>query len=149
MLYHYRKRVGLPPMVFRGRLLLFFALAGAPILLTSAAPAAADAAPAAIVARYAGNVPPNVRAAVDMAMTIWAQRIETTVPIEVDVVWGGGLPSGVAAATEPLSYHQTQSGGVLQAVALANAIAGFDHDAANADIRLLLGSGIRWYTGLD
>jgi hypothetical protein len=136
-------------MVSRGRLFLFFALAGASVVSIPGSVEADAGVQAPIVARYARNVPGAVRGAVDLAMALWSQRVESSVPIEVDVEWGGGLPSGVAAATEPVSYYQARPGGPLLAVALANAIAGFDHDPSSADVHLLLGDTINWYTGLD
>jgi hypothetical protein len=103
---------------------------------------------ATFVPHFAPNVPADVRDAVAMAMSIWSQRIESAVPIEVDVAWGGGLPRNVASSTEPISYAPVGDGS-LEPAALANALAGRDLHPGESDIRLLLGSGIRWYTGLD
>src|SRR5689334_25427186 len=100
-------------MVSRGRLLLFFALAGASVVSVSS-PVQADAdAPATIVARYSSNVPIAARGAVDLATAIWSQRIDSPVPGEVDVEWGGALTTGGAAPTQPTSYHQARPCGPL------------------------------------
>ncbi|MEY2472487.1 MAG: large repetitive protein [Actinomycetota bacterium] len=122
----------------------------AAVVLTAAWPARASAeepVTASFVAHYAANVPPAARDAVDFAMTIWARRVVSSVPIEVDVEWGGGLPRNVASSTEPLGYEPV--GGSLQPLALANALAGRDLAPGVSDSRLLLGSGIRWYMGVD
>ena len=120
-------------------------------VMAFAAPAAAqtpEALKATFVARYANNVPANVRGAVDFALSLWSQRLASAIPIEVDVDWGGGLPSNVAAATEPVAYERVADGS-QQPVALANAVAGRDLEPGLADVHLLLGGGIRWYTGVD
>lgn len=103
---------------------------------------------ATFVAHFADNVPGDVRAAVEFAMSIWAPRLDSVVPINVDVEWGAGLLAGVAASTEPIGYEQVADGS-FQPVALANAIAGRDLEPNNDDIRLQLGDGIRWYTAVD
>jgi hypothetical protein len=137
-------------MRIRGRILRRV-FAAAVALLAWASPARAqpnDAAATTFVAHYAPTVPGDVRAAVDFAMQIWSARVESSVPIEVDVDWGGGLPSNVTASTEPVGYEPVAVGS-LQPVALANALAGRDLAPGVSDIHLLLGAGVRWYTGID
>jgi hypothetical protein len=133
----------------RGRMLCgAFAAA---VVMTAAphVPAHADeSTTATFIAHYAPNVPGDVRGAVDAAMHIWSQRLQSTVPIEVDVDWGGGLPSNVASSAEPVGYEPASDGN-LQPVALANALAGRDLEPGVSDIHLLLGGGIRWYTPVD
>jgi hypothetical protein len=119
-------------------------------LVAAVAPAAAlvdEPATATIVARYDANVPADVRAATDIALGIWSARLDSAVPISVDVAWGGGLPANVAASTVPAGYEQV--GDVREPVALANALRGRDLEPDRADIAMQLGRGIRWYTGTD
>jgi hypothetical protein len=125
------------------------ALSAGAIVCASGVGARADETPgAAFAAHFGPTVPASVRGAVEFAMGIWSQRIESAVPIEVDVEWGGGLPRGVASSTEPITYEPVADGS-LQPAALANALAGRDLAPGTSDIRLLLGSGVRWYTGVD
>ena len=133
----------------RGRNLRGVVVAAAAVI-ASATPAFAQAndASATFVAHYAPNVPRDVRGAVDFAMSVWSERLVSSVPIDVDVDWGGGLPRNVTASTEPVAYEPVDDGS-LQPVALANALRGRDLEPASSDIHLLLGAGIRWYTGLD
>jgi hypothetical protein len=125
-------------------------LGAAALAMAVACPTAAQAneAGATFVAHFASNVPMDARHAVEFAMGIWSLRVESSVPIDVDVEWGGGLPPGVASSTEPLAYEAVGDGS-LEAVALANARRGRDLEPDTSDVRLLLGSGIRWYTGTD
>jgi hypothetical protein len=135
--------------LIRGRVLRGCVVAAVVVWGVAASSAArADDASATFVAHYAPNVPLAVRGAVEAAMSIYAQRLVARVPIEVDVEWGGGLPRNVASMTEPTAYERVADGS-MQPVALANALAGRDLDPAVSDMRLTLGAGIRWYTGVD
>jgi hypothetical protein len=133
----------------RGRVLRV-AFGAASVLIGVAAPASARAtAPScAFVTHFDADVPSAVRPAVVAATHIWSQLLVSAVPIEVDVGWGGGLPRGVAAATEPAAYERMRDGS-WQPIALANAASGRDLEPGSSDVRLLLGSGIRWYFGTD
>jgi hypothetical protein len=125
---------------------------GAAAALVAVVPPAAaqidETATATIKARYDANVPVSVRTATDFALAIWARRLESAVPIDVDVAWGAGLPRNVAASTVPAGYERVSDDARVP-VALANALSGRDLEPNHPDLQMQLGSGIRWYTGTD
>lgn len=105
---------------------------------------------ATILVNYT-NFPPEARAAFQYAVDIWAQELNTTVPIVVDASWEplGGSTLGSAGPVN-LSRRSVAGTNYLFPIALANQLVGRDLSPDNADIRARFSSNrSNWYFGTD
>ncbi|QLG46726.1 Ig-like domain-containing protein [Costertonia aggregata] len=96
---------------------------------------------------------PEVVAAFQFALDIWAEEIVSTVPIRIFAEFAD-LGPGVLASAGPTSIFRDFEGapepGVFYPAALANALAGVDLDPEEEfDLVVNLGNGIPWYFGTD
>jgi hypothetical protein len=98
------------------------------------------------------NFPAQAREAVQYAVDVWAQHLESSVPIRVRARWEPA-EDDVLGATSPrviANFAQAPERDVWYAVALANARAGRDLDTAEPHIRMSFNSAFgRWYFGTD
>jgi hypothetical protein len=88
-------------------------------------------------------------AAIREAGRIWSEQVGARDTIEVRARWGA-TDAGVASSAAPISYVAGFGGAINDStfypVALANAMTGEDLNGPDqADIDVLVGSGIPWY----
>lgn len=105
---------------------------------------------ATILVNYTG-FPDEARDAFQYAVDIWAQELNTTVPIVVDASWEP-LGGSVLGSAGPINLSRRTVGGstYLFPIALANQLAGQDLSPDNADIRARFSSNrSNWYFGTD
>lgn len=96
---------------------------------------------------------PAAQAAFQRAVDIWSTQITSSVPIEINACWKDLGPS-VLGQAGPKNFFRDFSGapspGTWYPVALANALAGSDLDAAGPDILADFSSSFsNWYFGTD
>jgi hypothetical protein len=112
----------------------------------------ASGAPANFIVNYT-NFPQEAKAAFNAAVTIWAARYPSNVPITIDAAWAGNLGPGVLGSARPGDFFSGFSGAPDSTLwypsALANALAGKDLDPANAEIVARFSSTNPWYLGTD
>ena len=96
--------------------------------------------------------PDDAKPAVEMAVDIWAQSIETVIPIQMEAIWDS-LPPNVLAQSAPYEVMHDFAGAPLEnrqyAVALANQLAGQDLNPAAPDMVVKFAEDTEWYLGLD
>ena len=99
------------------------------------------------------NFPDDAKAAVKLAIDIWAANFTSRIPINVEAMWQSDLDSTVLGSARPGFYFNAFPGApdddLWYPSALANALANKDLDAAQPEIYLRLNSKILWYTGVD
>ena len=101
---------------------------------------------------FASGFPELAMPAVEMAVDIWAQSIETALPIDILADWDSLSPSVLAQSSPLQVIHDFDGAPVANrqyALALANQFAGEDLDPANPDMVLTFTEEATWYFGLD
>ena len=96
--------------------------------------------------------PSEAKAAVEHAVDIWAQSLETVVPIDMRAVWDS-LPPNVLAQSSPYEVWSDFDGALLPnlnyASALANQLAGEDLNPAAPDFVVKFAKDVDWHLGID
>lgn len=96
--------------------------------------------------------PELAKPAVERAVDIWAQSLETVVPIQVQAVWDS-LPPNVLAFSSPYETLHDFEGSALPnrryAIALANQLAGEDLNPAAPDFVIRFAKDVEWHLGVD
>jgi len=97
--------------------------------------------------------PEAAKTAFDAAATIWASRIQSSVPITIMACWANELPTGVLGYSGGGSWHRDFDGAPFSntwyQAALANSFAGSDLDPTNADMHIAYNANFNWYYGTD
>jgi hypothetical protein len=97
--------------------------------------------------------PAGAQAAFSYAAGIWQSRLNTTVPIVIDVCWATNLSAGVLGHGGYLNsfsnFTNAPQAATEYPVALANSLAGTDLDPGTADIYIAFSNGFSWYYGTD
>ncbi len=98
------------------------------------------------------DFPPNAEAAFQTAVDLWAQFIESDVPITIEATWAP-LGTNVLGSAGPLvvrDFNRAPVSGTWYPLALANALAGRDLAPDKPDITATFSSTFeRWYFGTD
>ena len=106
---------------------------------------------ATFTVNYTGNWTSQAKTAFEYALSIWATKITSSVPIAVNANWSN-LGSGVLGSAGPSNYIINFSGApktnTWYPVALANALAGTDL-STSSDINASFNSTFDWYYGTD
>lgn len=132
--------------------LLILAVYGAPAVSVAAAPPRAQAVMFQVA--YADNVPPEVRAAFDESVNVWAPLLNSNVPIKVSVTWteqgdcSEACTLASAGATDnPTNFPNAPLKDVRYPIALANSLAGQRLNGDRADIDATFNSQATWFYG--
>jgi uncharacterized repeat protein (TIGR01451 family) len=96
---------------------------------------------------------PAARSAFQYAVDIWAEQLQSAVPIEVEACWTN-LGAGVLGSAGPADFWRdfagAPRGSTWYPIALANALAGTDLDGGDPEIEVSLNSAFSvWYLGTD
>lgn len=109
-------------------------------------------APATFDVEYVG-FPAEAQAAVQLALDIWSEHLQSGVPIRVLARWEAASDPDVLGSTAPrviANFERAPWTNTWYAVALANAIFGRDLDPNEPHIRISFNSAFdRWYFGTD
>ncbi len=106
------------------------------------------AQPATFEVEYSGFTA-EAREAFQHAVDLWASRIESDVPIEIEANWSA-LEDNVLGSAGPQYLDDANTGNTWYAAALANAIRGRDDFPARVDILANFNNDFdNWYFGLD
>ena len=101
---------------------------------------------------FGPSFPSEVMPAVEMAVDIWAQSIETAVPIHMLAIWDS-LPPNILAQSAPYEVVHDFAGAPeanrQYAIALANQLTGQDLNPAAPDMVIKFAEDTPWYLGLD
>ncbi len=96
--------------------------------------------------------PDDAKPAVERAVDIWSQSIESVVPVNVQAIWDS-LPPNILAQAAPYEVFHDFEGAPMAnrqyAVALANQLAGEDLNPAAPDMVVKFAEDTEWYLGLD
>jgi hypothetical protein len=96
--------------------------------------------------------PNDAKPAVERAVDIWAQSIETVVPVNIQAIWDS-LPPNILAQSSPYEVVHDFSGAPVAnrqyAIALANQLAGQDLNPAAPDMVVKFAEDTPWFLGLD
>ena len=98
-----------------------------------------------ISVNYSGFVP-EAQAAFQRAVDIWSALLITTVPIEIDAVFGEEEALGSAA---PHTFYSDSSSSVWRPIALWNQLRERDTLPDRPDIEVTMSDSRDWYYGLD
>ncbi|HUW77743.1 MAG TPA: fibronectin type III domain-containing protein [Candidatus Nanopelagicaceae bacterium] len=109
-------------------------------------------APSNFIVNYT-NFPDAAKVAFDAAVSIWAARYPSSVPITISATWAGDLGPGVLGAARPGGFFAGFAGApdptLWYPSALANALAGTDLDPTSEEIVARFSSTNPWYLGTD
>ena len=107
---------------------------------------------AIIQVQFDAEFPSDAKPAIERAVDIWAQSIESVVPVQIEAIWDSLSPN-VLAQSAPYEVLNNFSGAIVEdrqyAVALANQLAGEDLNPAAPDMVVKFGKDVNWYHGLD
>lgn len=96
--------------------------------------------------------PEEAKPAVERAVDIWSQSIETVIPVNIQANWDS-LPPNILAQAAPYEVlHDFEGAPEVNrqyAIALANQLAGQDLNPAAPDMVVKLAKDTEWYFGLD
>lgn len=96
--------------------------------------------------------PEEAKPAVERAVDIWSQSIETVVPVKIQANWDS-LPPNILAQAAPYevlnNFEGAPEANRQYAIALANQLAGQDLNPAAPDMVVKLAKDTEWYFGLD
>ena len=96
--------------------------------------------------------PDEAKPAVERAVDIWSQSIETVVPVNIQANWDS-LPPNILAQAAPYevlnNFEGAPEANRQYAIALANQLAGQDLNPAAPDMVVKLAKDTEWYFGLD
>ena len=96
--------------------------------------------------------PEEAKPAVERAVDIWSQSIETVVPVNIQANWDS-LPPNILAQAAPYevlnNFEGAPEANRQYAIALANQLAGQDLNPAAPDMVVKLAKDTEWYFGLD
>lgn len=105
-----------------------------------------------IVVSYSQGFPEEARAALEYALDIWGQILNSEITIWVNADWGT-LNTGVLAQAGPETLHSNFPGATSANKyfpgALANALSVSDLSPGEPDLNITFGGEINWYFGLD
>jgi hypothetical protein len=105
-----------------------------------------------IVVSYSQGFPEEAQAALEYALDIWGQLLNSEITIWVNAEWGT-LSSGVLAQAGPETLHSNfpgaTSGNKYFPGALANSLSVSDLSPGQPDLNITFGDGINWYYGMD
>jgi len=107
---------------------------------------------ATIVVSYSQGFPLEAQTALEYALDIWGQLLNSEITIWVQADWGN-LSTGVLAQAGPETVHSNFPGAPynnrLYAGALANSLSVSDLSPGQPDLSITFGDGFNWYYGLD
>ena len=105
-----------------------------------------------IVVNYSQGFPVEAQTALEYALDIWGQLLNSEITIWVNADWGT-LSSGVLAQAGPETLHSDFPGATYGNKyfpgALANSLSVSDLSPGQSDLNITFGGGINWYYGLD
>ena len=105
-----------------------------------------------IVVGYSQGFPLEAQTALEYALDIWGQLLNSEITIWVQADWGT-LSSGILAQAGPETIHSNFPGATYgnkyYAGALANSLSVSDLSPGQPDLNITFGDGINWYYGLD
>ena len=105
-----------------------------------------------IVVSYSQGFPEEAQAALEYALDIWGQLLNSEITIWVNAEWGT-LSTGVLAQAGPETLHSNFNGATYGnryfPGALANSLSVSDLSPGQPDINITFGDGINWYYGID
>ncbi|NJD88226.1 MAG: hypothetical protein FIB05_09445 [Betaproteobacteria bacterium] len=95
----------------------------------------------------------QAQAAFSYAASLWAAKVQSSIPITINACWAV-LDPGVLGAAGPASSYRDFAGapvaGTWYPIALANALAGTDlNGSGSPEINAQFGSTFNWYLGTD
>lgn len=97
--------------------------------------------------------PESAKTAFNAATSIWANLIQSSVPITISACWSSNLPPGVLGYSGGGAWVRDFPGaprpGTFYQSALANSFAGFDLYPENTDMHITYSSIFDWYYGTD
>ena len=96
--------------------------------------------------------PDEAKPAVERAVDIWSQSIETVIPVNIQAIWDS-LPPNILAQAAPYEvlhdFEDAPEANRQYAIALANQLAGQDLNPAAPDMVVKFAEDTPWYLGLD
>lgn len=96
--------------------------------------------------------PDEAKPAVERAVDIWSQSIETVIPVNIQAIWDS-LPPNILAQAAPYEvlhdFEGAPEANRQYAIALANQLAGQDLNPAAPDMVVKFAEDTPWYLGLD
>jgi len=105
-----------------------------------------------IVVSYSQGFPEEAQTALEYALDIWGQLLNSEITIWVNAEWGT-LSSGVLAQAGPETLHSDFAGATYGNKyfpgALANSLSVSDLSPGQPDLNITFGDGINWYYGID
>jgi len=105
-----------------------------------------------IVVSYSQGFPLEAQTALEYALDIWGQLLNTEITIWVNAEWGT-LSTGVLAQAGPETLHSNFPGATYGNKyfpgALANSLSVSDLSPGQPDLNITFGDDINWYYGLD
>jgi hypothetical protein len=105
-----------------------------------------------IVVSYSQGFPEEAQTALEYALDIWGQLLNSEITIWVNAEWGT-LSSGVLAQAGPETLHADFPGATYGNKyfpgALANSLSVSDLSPGQPDLNITFGGEINWYYGLD
>ena len=105
-----------------------------------------------IVVSFSPGFPAEAQTALEYALDIWGQLLNSEITIWVNADWGT-LSSGVLAQAGPETLHSNFTGATAAnryfPGALANSLSASDLSPGQPDLNITFGDEINWYYGLD
>lgn len=105
-----------------------------------------------IVVTYSQGFPEEAKTALEYALDIWGQILNSEITIWVNADWGT-LNSGILAQAGPETLHSNFPGAISANKyfpgALANALSVSDLSPGEPDLNITFGDDINWYYGTD
>ena len=96
--------------------------------------------------------PNDAKPAVELAVDIWSQSIETVIPVNIQAIWDS-LPPNILAQAAPYEvlhdFEGAPEANRQYAIALANQLAGEDLNPAAPDMVVKFAKDTPWYFGVD
>lgn len=112
-----------------------------------------SAARATFEVEYVEPFPAEARAAFQLAVDIWSERVESSVPIRIRARWEEADEADILGTASPrviANFSGSPQANTWYASALADALAGQDVDSSEPDISASFNSTFpSWYFGLD
>jgi hypothetical protein len=95
---------------------------------------------------------PEMDDAIEYAIDIWGQYLNSEVPIKIHVIYSDQLPNGTLGYCIPnarKNFTAAPYEDIWYATSLANSIAGFEVNPGELDMEIRIGTTINYYLGTD